>query len=564
MAQVGDRQVPIKYSKLGELKPTIKFDKDILEAYIQGCATHGIPLRLWIQNSATMHTDRFPSRASHLCRSINCPVRNSTIARGMYQVCLDEYPTETSNGRFDPFFVAGYFHLFCLEELVPLAELMMIADVQPDVRSLPLEQRNPMSLNRDGAGRSLESAYHDWKNTHFDRYVHQGLSVPKMQRKSSQCLYKFLTVRKMEAQPQTRQKMRDQRNGFDISKHHGNLWKLATHKADSRRKRKLARFESDSSADMGAQAAYTLQEPVRKRARAVGASDSFTPSPLRRSRRLSGALADQCNSYTAPHVNYTQPMTQCAEQTDYAADSLGLVFDGVDFSTLDLNQATLLFGDAYSKHAQQQGPVYALQNTTHAQQDVPYGQQEPEYGQQETPYAQQETPYAQQETPFAQQETMYAKKEPAYAEQQPIYTQQGPTQQNWGLNRPLETPLSLIDPALLQHDANSRRLSSIRTSGNAASLQDDTLQAMMSPTRRVTRSMSRHAWTILAEHAQHEQLERQVVPETDASDANTNAHAAGSRGMAVLLYDTPTGECDYSQFIGASGEYDPPEGFFDL
>ncbi|CAK7215544.1 hypothetical protein SBRCBS47491_002517 [Sporothrix bragantina] len=291
-ARDGNHQAYIKYSKQGELKPVVRFDVKTLEAYIRGCAQQGIPLRIWVQNSATMHTDRFPSRASSICRAANCPVRSNTIARGMYQVCFDEYPEETTNGRYDPFFVAGYMHLFCLEEAMSIAELMTFADVQPDVREFPLEQRNPMSLNRDGVGRTLQGAYNEWKSMHYDRYVYNNIPIPKGPRKSADCLYKHLTIKKMEMQPTTRQKMRDQRNGFDISKHCGNLRKLMSHKADAKKKRRLQADSSEddsenADSDVEVVVAPSRSPPKRQRY-------DLQPVPatsLRRSRRLSSATA---------------------------------------------------------------------------------------------------------------------------------------------------------------------------------------------------------------------------------------------------------------------------------
>ncbi|CAK7271257.1 hypothetical protein SEPCBS57363_004525 [Sporothrix epigloea] len=284
-------QFQIKYDRTGELDFSLRFNRKALEAYIRGCAGHGIPLRLWIQNSATMHTDRFPNRVSPFCRARNCPVRKNTISRGMYQVCLDEYPVETSNGRYNPFYVAGYMHLFCLEEMISLAELMMFADVQADVREFPLEQRNPMSLNRDGVGRTLLGAYKDWKSVHFDHFVQNGRPIPRSPRKSGDCLYKHLTLKKMDSQPTTRQKMRDQRNGIDISKHRGNLRKLMTYKADAKRKRKhRANSEDDlEDAESDIEVAVALSGSPRKRQRFE--LQPVPSTPLRRSHRLLNAAA---------------------------------------------------------------------------------------------------------------------------------------------------------------------------------------------------------------------------------------------------------------------------------
>ncbi|CAK7268335.1 hypothetical protein SEPCBS119000_003009 [Sporothrix epigloea] len=209
----------------------------------------------------------------------------------MYQVCFDEHPEETSNGCYDPFYVAGFMHLFCLEEMIPMAELMSFADVRPDTRDFPLEQRNPMSLDRDGIGRTLLGAYQDWKKIHYDRFVDNNRPLPSAPRKSGDCLYKHLTVKKMEFQPTTRQKMRDQRNGFDISKHYGNLRKLMSHKADKRRRRKSKAPNEDNSEDVESdnEVAAAICAPPRKRQRSE--LPPVPATPLRRSYRLLNAAA---------------------------------------------------------------------------------------------------------------------------------------------------------------------------------------------------------------------------------------------------------------------------------
>ncbi|KAL1894244.1 hypothetical protein Sste5346_006030 [Sporothrix stenoceras] len=604
-ARVGDCQVQVKYSKQGELKPIVKFDRKILEAYVRGCEQHGIPLRLWIQNSATMHTDRFPSRASSMCRATNCPVRNNTIARGMYQVCFDEHPTETSNGRFDPFYVAGYMHLFCLEEMIPMAELMTCADVQPDTRDFPLEQRNPMSLNRDGAGRTLLGAYNEWKSAHYDRYVYNDISIPKATRRSSDCLYKFLTVKKMEAQPSTRQKMRDQRNGFDISKHCGNLRKLVTHKADAKKKRKQARSDSSEDGDADSDLEVVLPprasapKRVRTEAANVAAASAYPPlqSPLRRSRRLSGAYAAQHINMPAqtmaaapvptsqiPYMPYDMrydlgtmavPSMSGSPPRSVRAASIGLnvrtdlTLPTAPTNILDFNTANLdvdsdsfwnVYNDIYSKD-QQVLPLTGLPPLA-------------SYG------ASPSSPYKLRDTQARRQSAVRLVSARA--------SQVTHSLSSAGLINPLTA--GLIDPRLLQGQGSTshhspKYPSRLHSSTSAAAAAEEVL----TPTRRVTRSMSRHHTgnTPVEQQNSHAQFEKKpktpaAIQEELAVDqaaevaADADANANTTTTFDFTSFDASTGmleegafdNIDYTALLEELGNQNDselllPDGFYD-
>lgn len=575
-ARDGYYQVQVKYSKQGELKPIVKFDRKNLEAYVRGCAQQGIPLRLWIQNSATMHTDRFPSRASSMCRAANCPVRNNTIARGMYQVCFDEHPAETSNGRFDPFYVAGYMHLFCLEEMIPMAELMTFADVQPDTRDFPLEQRNPMSLNRDGAGRTLLGAYNEWKSAHYDRYVFSGISIPKATRRSSDCLYKFLTVKKMEAQPSTRQKMRDQRNGFDISKHCGNLRKLLTHKADVKKKRKQARSESeDGSGDADSEVEIILapRAPAPKRLRTgasnVAAAAAAYPailSPLCRSRRLSIAQAAQqieMLSYVPvppptdvsymPYNTGIMAAPSSPPRTARAA-SMGLnvrtdltppVAPGntLDYPPTSLDLESSSFWDAYNEFV------------FHDEQTQPQTGMPPLFAYGASP----SSPYNLRDTQARRESAVRLLARTSHVN-----------------NNVNNINSSLIDPRLLQgpHNHSPKHPSRLRSSNTSAPALIPAVIDLVSPTRRVTRSMSRHptgATPVEQQHSHAQFEEKQPNTSTPQEDAvvhltaNDDGADIGDSGLAAddLFADIDYEElCEYLRSQD-NNEQQAPDDYFD-
>ncbi|KJR86501.1 uncharacterized protein SPSK_02274 [Sporothrix schenckii 1099-18] len=584
----GKDKVRIDYNKEGELKSNVKFDRKILEAYIRGCAEKGIPLRLWIQNKPTMHTDRCPTLTSAMCRASDCPETRNKIARGMYQVCFDEHPTETSNGRFDPFYVAGYMHLFCLEEMIPMAELMTFADVQPDVREFPLEQRNPMSLHRDGTGRTLLGAYNEWKSNHYDRFVLNNISISKATRPSSDRLYNFLTVKKMETQPITRQKMRERRNGFDISKHCGNLRKVAMHKASIKKKRKRALSDSSEDsddADSDVEVIVTQPSPAPKRPRTEAANSTAattrTPLPTRRRRprRVSKAHATQYIGVPAPmtvpapapaltHAMYnpygfgnfapSATSTQSPSRSVRAA-TLGLnvrtdlappVPVPAHYGPLDMPMANLgldsnSFWNAYNQfifNDQQILPQTGLPPLA-----------APAYG-------------ASPSSPYKLRDTQ-ARRESAAR----LVSARASQVSNSAQNRNV-IPDHLIDPQLLLGDALANSPHKSSRPQPSASAEAAPADEPLTPSRRVTRSMSRHnmGGTPVEPTAPHtglaanEKPKTPVIAESDAADLTT-ADSGATVGHGLFQEDL-FADVNYQEYLDymstQPGGEQLPEGFF--
>lgn len=87
---------------------------------------------------------------SFKCRNKDCPDPNKTIWKGHFRVCITEF--YDSDGHWvNPFqSAAGYLHLYCLESMLNLSEV--VHDVQVSViaetRNFKHEPNNPMELSK--------------------------------------------------------------------------------------------------------------------------------------------------------------------------------------------------------------------------------------------------------------------------------------------------------------------------------------------------------------------------------------------------------------------------------
>jgi len=100
-------------------KPKVTFTPDQLTSYLlkpSHLSQHGPTL--FIQRTPADSARRYPTTTSSTCRFASCPAHGK-INVGSYRVAIDERP-----GQGDPFVVAGYVHLYCLERFVDLPELI--------------------------------------------------------------------------------------------------------------------------------------------------------------------------------------------------------------------------------------------------------------------------------------------------------------------------------------------------------------------------------------------------------------------------------------------------------
>ncbi|KAI9887488.1 MAG: hypothetical protein M1823_000667 [Watsoniomyces obsoletus] len=94
-------------------------------------------LRLWIQRFPSDSARRFPTATSSRCRFEKCFAASNRVKLGSFRVCFDELSWRNEN--HDPMINAGYVHLFCLEKLMDLPQLIRDLNFKPENRDLPLE-----------------------------------------------------------------------------------------------------------------------------------------------------------------------------------------------------------------------------------------------------------------------------------------------------------------------------------------------------------------------------------------------------------------------------------------
>ncbi|TPX13824.1 uncharacterized protein E0L32_005768 [Thyridium curvatum] len=206
------RQRPMfRYTEFGELEGDIRFNKDSLGHYMQGCKQKNIPLRIWIQHPPSQSNWRYPLNAeSSKCRSHECPVNNRSVLKGMIRVAFDERPAD-SGVIHDPFHCAGYMHLFCLEKIVNIYKLMCtgVMNMMPDTRVLHCEDINPMALNRDDDGLVYE--FRKWQEDQATIRNPDGEFGAIPFDKDRDLLVKRLTAEHMRLQTAAREAARDDR-----------------------------------------------------------------------------------------------------------------------------------------------------------------------------------------------------------------------------------------------------------------------------------------------------------------------------------------------------------------
>lgn len=95
---------------------------------------------LWIQRNPADSARRYPTMFSSKCRLDCCPeiIHHGKIQVGHFRVAIDEQWNEFGTSR-DPFLVAGYVHLYCLERFLDFRQICQKLDVRVDERCIDKE-----------------------------------------------------------------------------------------------------------------------------------------------------------------------------------------------------------------------------------------------------------------------------------------------------------------------------------------------------------------------------------------------------------------------------------------
>ncbi|KAK0511935.1 hypothetical protein JMJ35_005785 [Cladonia borealis] len=134
------------YTADGELKPSRLYTPTEITTYL---FTHPRPhtLTLRIHRNAPDSRHRYPTTHSHRCRFTTCPMYpNNTINQGHIAVSVSE---DDGKLQRDPFLVAAWVHLYCLEKFTDFIRVCRDLNIEADMRDLRLEARgrNPFRLS---------------------------------------------------------------------------------------------------------------------------------------------------------------------------------------------------------------------------------------------------------------------------------------------------------------------------------------------------------------------------------------------------------------------------------
>ncbi|KAF7522436.1 hypothetical protein G7054_g12134 [Neopestalotiopsis clavispora] len=179
-----------QYNELGEFEYNVTFSRKDLQAYFDGVppkrheddwvARQILPgerirlgkkrsgLTLWIGWTPAHANERYPSATySNKCRWHGCPVPSRSFRGGFPRVAFDE--RMNVDGRYrDPYHVAGYMHLFCLEQHFDILKLMETVDVRLDTRVFIKEDNLAGFQTRADQQTKIKAAC-DWLSSEWSR-----------------------------------------------------------------------------------------------------------------------------------------------------------------------------------------------------------------------------------------------------------------------------------------------------------------------------------------------------------------------------------------------------------
>jgi len=247
----------------GELAYQFPLKRRQFMEYFQGCLAQGVDLCLWIQRVPTRHKNRFLHRhASHKCRFEDCPRTHRTLLRGDFQVSLDENSKRTGRD-LDPFHVAGYVHLFCLEKAIDFPAFVRRYPnrIRLDKRDFTQEEVNPMSFLRDGPSQDLSPAFAKWRNT----YVRDGTPREVPCNPNKDFLSCWLTSWCIDKMSTGRAALRRRRGGNHLGVHLGNLEASETLKENQMMQRKQERKEQAMRRRQGSSSSELSPPPPTSR-----------------------------------------------------------------------------------------------------------------------------------------------------------------------------------------------------------------------------------------------------------------------------------------------------------
>ncbi|KAI1325176.1 hypothetical protein F5Y16DRAFT_423243 [Xylariaceae sp. FL0255] len=184
-------------------------------------------LTLWICWPAAMANDRFPRKdQSCKCRFKDCEVspQQHTIHQGQPMVIFDERQN-TVGEAIDPFFNAGYVHLFCLCWNFDLVELWSHLDIRLDFREFKREACSLFKLDKAAPG--IGDIVKAWWRIQYPVWEARRHKRRRRHQEKDTSLVDMMVAHKLRYETPAAQKNRLKRGGIDLAKYLGNPHKKA-------------------------------------------------------------------------------------------------------------------------------------------------------------------------------------------------------------------------------------------------------------------------------------------------------------------------------------------------
>jgi hypothetical protein len=147
-----------KYNQWHELTQNDMTTSQLRDFIYEHPKTKTCKLTLFIQRSPADSKRRYPTSTLDKCRFKDCPMRTygnkGSFLHGHYRVALDELSYSYGKGEHnDPFLVAGYVHLYCLERFLDLPEICRLPHirVEADGRQIAKEPNGAFAPSLGGS-----------------------------------------------------------------------------------------------------------------------------------------------------------------------------------------------------------------------------------------------------------------------------------------------------------------------------------------------------------------------------------------------------------------------------
>ncbi|KAF2491943.1 hypothetical protein BU16DRAFT_529340 [Lophium mytilinum] len=263
-----------QYDRNGELQQRTYSAKEIREFLYEHPRTRDCKLKLWIQKSPADSARRYPQEHSSKCRFRCCPIQahfKGTILHGHYRVAFDE-KWHKHRENADPFHVAAYVHLYCLERFLDFPDICNKLEIAVDDRRLRNEPKGKFlaSLGNSIEGGIAHKFIEDCRNGQLDHeypdypihgYYRHGEPKPHVH-----TLTYALNKGKTETRPPAQIRQFEERglSSSHILVHMGDLEKFVKARLDKKKaakRRKRGEPSEDEASDSEPEAVQRTARP---------------------------------------------------------------------------------------------------------------------------------------------------------------------------------------------------------------------------------------------------------------------------------------------------------------